>query len=359
MEAGIARILDANRNRATEALRVLEDYCRFDLGDRDLSDRSKQARHELADAFGVDLSNLIVRSRDVDSDVGRQLDAPTEYTRSGAADVAGAAAKRAAQALRVVEEYVKTVDADRARRFERLRYAVYEIERAAVMCAQARDRLSRIRLYVIVTESVCSGPWLETAERAIEGGADAVQLREKSIRDRELLRRTKELARVCRDSDVLFVLNDRPDIARLARADGVHVGQDDVSVPEARRIVGPESLVGVSTHTLDQARTALQASPDYIAVGPMFPSGTKPQEDIAGPELVRAMRSETGLPIVAIGGIDAGNVARVIEAGANCACVCSAIISQSDVAGAATGLIRAIEQALGAGGRLGGRSDGA
>jgi thiamine-phosphate pyrophosphorylase len=357
MESAVARILDVNRNRATEALRVLEDYCRFDLDDPALSVRVKQLRHDLSEAIGPELSALIVRSRNIEGDVGRRLQSSGEYERGGASGVAAAAARRATEAVRALEEYSKTVDADRARRFEDIRYRAYEIERAALIRGQARDRLRRIKLYVIVTESFCSGHWFETAERAIRGGVDAVQLREKNLPDGELLARAKELTGLCRDNNVLFILNDRPDLARLARADGVHVGQDDVSAQDARWILEPGALVGVSTHTLEQARAASRASPDYIAVGPMFPSETKPQDHIAGPEFVRAVRAETSLPLVAIGGITPGNVAPVLKAGADCACVCSAVISQPDVAAAASDLKSRIERLLYSGSRQGERND--
>ncbi len=357
MESAVARILDANRNRATEALRVLEDYCRFDLDDPALSGWVKQLRHDLSETIGPEMSALIVRSRNIEGDVGRDLQSSGEYERAGTSGVAAAAARRATEAVRALEEYSKTVDVERARRFEGIRYRVYEIERAALIRGQARDRLRGVRLYVIVTEWLCSGPWFEIAEHAVGGGVDAIQLREKDLPDAELLSRARKLTGLCRDNNVLFFLNDRPDLARLARADGVHVGQDDVSAQDARSILDPGALVGVSTHTLGQARAAAGASPDYIAVGPMFPSKTKPQDHIAGPELVRAVRADTSLPLVAIGGITPANVANVFEAGADCACICSAVISQPDVATAVSDLKSRIERLVDSGSRQGERND--
>src|SRR5690606_20385257 len=128
---------------------------------------------------------------------------------------------------------------------------------------------------------------------------------------------------------VLFILNDRPDLARLVGADGVHLGQDDLPVKEARRILGPDALVGVSTHDLDQLRQAILDGASYVGVGPSFPSGTKDFAELAGLDYVRAAHAETSLPMFAIGGIHEGNIAEVVTAGARRVAV-SAAISQAD-----------------------------
>ncbi len=135
--------------------------------------------------------------------------------------------------------------------------------------------------------------------------------------------------------NVLLALNDRADLARLVHADIVHVGQDDLSVQEARRIGGAGLLVGKSTHTLEQFAAALVEDADYLAVGPMFPSDTKPQEHIAGPPTLAAARPRTALPLVAIGGITTDNAAQVVAAGASAIAVCTAVISASDPEAAA------------------------
>jgi len=125
----------------------------------------------------------------------------------------------------------------------------------------------------------------------------------------------------------------------LSDADGVHLGQTDLPVSEARRILGPGRLVGLSTHTPEQVKTGIEAEPDYIAVGPMYPSPTKPQDHVPGPELLRLARSCTQRPVVAIGGITADRVPVLVQAGARCICVCSAVIGADDVAAAARRLV--------------------
>ncbi len=138
-------------------------------------------------------------------------------------------------------------------------------------------------------------------------------------------------------------MNDRPDLAALASADGVHLGQEELSVKDARSIVGPQALVGVSTHSLEQARSAVIDGADYIGVGPTFPSGTKPFDEFPGVDLLRAVAAEIRLPAFAIGGIDATNVGQVLEAGFTRIAVAGAITTAEDVGQAAEELLAKIE----------------
>src|SRR5207248_117972 len=138
------------------------------------------------------------------------------------------------------------------------------------------------RLYVLLSGETCAAALDWTIAEAAAGGAHVIQLREKGLRDRELLARARQVRRWTRQAGVLFILNDRPDLARLCEADGVHLGQDDLPVKEARRVLGPDALVGVSTHTIEQVRQAVLNGASYIGVGPCFPSRTKTFEDLAG-----------------------------------------------------------------------------
>lgn len=324
------RILDANLNRAREALRVMEEFARFVLDDATLTAEIKQTRHDLAAAIPATIDAGAIHRREIETDVGREIGTTSEYARTEARSVAIAAGKRLSEALRVIEEYGKTIDPAFAARVEQIRYRGYELERRLAITTTARDRFDHVRLYVLITESLCRRDWFETAQAAIDGGADCLQLREKNLADRELLDRAKRLASLCRERGALFVVNDRPDIAALANADGVHLGQDDLSVAAARRILPTSAIVGVSTHTIEQVQAAIAQAPDYVAVGPMFPSGTKPQDHIAGPRTLAAARSLTGLPLAAIGGIDATNAAQVLSAAPCALCVSSTVLADAD-----------------------------
>ena len=200
-------------------------------------------------------------------------------------------------------------------------------------------RLAEAGLYVVLSEALCSGPWLDVAAAALEGGARCLQLREKALDDGELLRRARRLRQLTREHDALLIVNDRPDVARLAEADGVHLGLHDLPIADARRIAGGRLLIGRSTHTPQQLDAALTEQADYVAVGPMFSTATKPHEPVAGTELLAEAARRADVPIVAIGGITPANVGAVRSAGRCLVCVCSAVISSPDPAGAVRALL--------------------
>lgn len=337
------RILDANLNRAREALRVVEEFARFALEDPALSAAAKELRHDLVAAVPPAIAGWLARGRDTAADVGRTIQTPTEYQRNSTAAVATASAARLAEALRSLEEYGKTIDEDFAQSIERLRYRAYDWEQRLTLTLRARERFGQAKLYVILTESLCANEWHSTAEAALDGGADVLQLREKNLPDAEHLARATRLANLCRERGRLFIVNDRPDIAVMSRAHGVHLGQEDLPASLVRRTMPGDLLIGVSTHTAAQIDAAIAQAPDYIAVGPMFDSPTKPQAHVAGPQTLAAARAKTSLPLVAIGGINLTNVREVLATANGCVCVCSSVIGQEDVREAAAALRRAID----------------
>lgn len=327
------RILDANMNRAREALRVVEDYARFALDDAELCQRLKDLRHALAFATRLHSPEAIL-ARDTPGDVGKQISTPSERHRGGLADVVIAAGKRLGEAIRAIEELLKLEDVDGALAVERMRYALYEIERRIALTLRPRRAFARVRLYVIITEAACRADWLSTAEQAISGGADVVQLREPELADNELLARARRLRELCRAARTLLVVNDRPDVAMLCGADGVHVGQRDLPAESVRRVIGARMLLGVSTHNLEQVKLARLAGADYVGVGPVFVSETKPRPEMAsalpGLEFARSAARLDILPTVAVAGITVQNAARVWETGVSAIAVASAVtMSQS------------------------------
>jgi thiamine-phosphate pyrophosphorylase len=337
-----ARIFDANANRAREGLRAAEDYCRFALDDAFISGQLKRLRHDLAEAL-ADLSpDLLLQARETLRDVGTEISTDTEQKRYSLLAVAQANLKRAQEALRTLEEFGKLRSVHSASALEQLRYRTYTLEKAIVLGATARQRLGDARLYVLLSGASCAAALDWTIAEAAAGGARVVQLREKDIPDRQLLERARQVRRWTRAAGVLFVLNDRPDIARLAEADGVHLGQDDLPVKEARRILGPDALIGVSTHDVEQVRQAVLDGASYIGVGPVFPSGTKTFNELAGPAFVRQAMAETSLPAFAIGGINAETIDQVAAAGARRVAVGQAVAQADDPRSAAARLLSAL-----------------
>ena len=207
-------------------------------------------------------------------------------------------------------------------------------------------RLVLPRLYVILDATLLTIPETECARQLAEAGVRLLQYRHKSASSRELLESAKRLSTLLMPQGVTFIVNDRADVAWLAGASGVHVGQEDLGVEAARSLVGPERLVGVSTHSREQFDHAAATSADYIAVGPIFSTSTKENPDpVVGTEFVRQVRPQTDKPIVAIGGITLERAAEVILAGANSVAVVSDILRAPDPGARARRYIELLEAA--------------
>ena len=201
-------------------------------------------------------------------------------------------------------------------------------------------------LYVILDRQASAGRRLdELLDAVLAGGCRLVQLREKTMPPAGLLPLAHALRRRCREAGALFIVNDRVDLALAVEADGAHVGQDDLPAREARRLLPPPMILGVSTHNPDQARRARDDGADYVAVGSMFPTESRIGFDLVGPELVRRVRADIPVPLVAIGGITRDNLSQVIEAGADAVAVISAIGNARDPAAAVRGFLETIRSA--------------
>ena len=329
------RVMDASANRAREGLRVVEDIARFVLDDSHLTGLLKQLRHDLATALKPLDGGRFVAARDTTSDVGTTVTTEQEHQRGSLRDVLEANLGRVQESLRTLEELakLKTTGPDTpspASHFERARYDLYTLHKALATTLEAKRRLDGHHLYLLAGESSCQGGIGPAVRGAVAGGVGVVQLREKTLEDAALLDLARRVRRWTRDGGSLFVMNDRPDLAVLADADGVHVGQQELDVRSVRRIVGPNRLVGVSTHSIQQARQAVLDGADYLGVGPVFPSQTKSFDSYAGLAFVRAVAQEITLPWYAIGGISAENLAEVAEAGATRVAVGAAICAADD-----------------------------
>jgi thiamine-phosphate pyrophosphorylase len=192
-------------------------------------------------------------------------------------------------------------------------------------------RLVLPRLYVILDSALLTVPAQDCAQELADAGVRVLQFRGKTEHALNLLNTSRKLASLLIPMGVTFIVNDRPGIAIMAEASGVHVGQEDLDVETTRGLVGSEKLIGVSTHNLEQFREAAATSADYIAVGPVFTTSSKANPDpVIGTEFIRRMRDLSDKPIVAIGGIALENAASVIEAGADCVAVISDILRAPD-----------------------------
>ena len=330
------RLYDANLNRASEGLRVAEDVCRFHLDLPGLATELKELRHQLlAVPPGAGLSREdLLRARDIEGDVGR--DSATPESSSEPVDLTETAyrnLRRGAEAIRVLEE-VSRSQGGAPGALQELRYRVYSIEKAMLslvdVTARRGELLEAARVCLLVTAEACRGGELTAVVRScIDAGAGMIQLREKDLDDSELLESARVLREICSAGGALFVVNDRPDIALLSHADGVHLGQEDLSLSQARRIVGDNVLIGRSTHSLEQAREAAREGADYLGAGPVFETSTKDAGPLLGVDGLGAILEGVSLPVFAIGGLTGSNVSLVREAGGERIAVCSAVLDSS------------------------------
>jgi thiamine-phosphate pyrophosphorylase len=311
----IPRVIDSNCNRLAEALRVMEDLSRFMLNDRELSAALKQMRHECrswADRFPA---GWLTAHRDAGNDVGTATSTLSEQTRNGSWDIAVAAGNRAAEALRSIEECAKTIEGDLARECEAMRYRLYDLD-AKLRRSLSPGQPRQWAVCVLLTESACQLDWWTTACEVVRAGAECIQLREKDLPDRVLIDRARRLIDMARPHGCSVIVNDRIDVALAADADGVHLGQDDLPLADARRCAGNDLLIGISTHGLEEADAAVQSGADYCGIGSMFTGNTRPELEPAGPErLVEFLDHHPDAAHLAIGGITPGRTRVLAEAG--------------------------------------------
>jgi thiamine-phosphate pyrophosphorylase len=336
--------MDANANRAREATRVMEDAARFLLDDAKLSGKLKNLRHDLAAALAklAPLTGGLEIHRDTPRDVGTSISTAGERSRGSARDVVVAAGKRLSEAMRCLEEYGKAYSAAAAQQLETLRYRGYELEK------QLHEKLGAIRgrqwrLCVIITGSLCEHQnWFDVARAAVDAGADCIQLREKHLSDRHLLARIDRLTNEEVQRRFSVIVNDRPDIAVVGEADGVHLGADDLPAKRVRRLLGPERIIGISTHSLAEARRAVVGGADYCGVGAIFPTTTKPRRPSGLAYLRQFVAKYPHMPHLAIGGITPDNVSQVMDAGAKGIAVSSIVCGARKPATTVRKLLRAM-----------------
>jgi thiamine-phosphate pyrophosphorylase len=352
-------MIDANLNRSSEGLRVLEDVARFLLNDAELSQRLRTLRHDLARET-KSLSAELLSHRDSEHDVGhpypippgeRELNIKTTPLQ-GLLDLVTANAKRVAESLRVVEELAKLPELSsmlNSASFEQSRFTLYTLERDLISRISRRDKVARISgLYVILDRQFLAGrDELDIAGQIIEGGAMVIQLRDKQSKKGKLLLVAQKLKELCSQAGVLFIINDYLDLAMAVDADGLHIGQEDLPLPVVRRELPIDKIVGCSVTTLVQATKAQNEGADYIAVGSIFPTTTKKEATVVGVDILKELKRIVSTPLVAIGGINQNNVGKVVAAGADAVAVISAVLGEKDVRGAVQKLVAKMDLAKG------------
>ncbi len=356
-EQSVFRILDANLDRAREGLRILEEWCRFGLNDESATAQFKHLRQSVAQWH----TPAIRLARDTPGDLGTALTHPQEATRSSLTEVLQVNFARTQEALRVLEEYGKLHSVEMAAACKQMRYQLYTLDSQILGPLLAAldppgkanknrstgfqhryQKLLKARTY-LVTSPVPN--FLGQIESALKGGIAIVQYREKTADDEARLAMAQEMRSLCHRYGALFIVNDRVDIAAAADADGVHLGQQDLPMDIARKILGPDKLVGRSTTNPAELKRALDEGADYIGVGPVHETPTKPGKAAAGNEYVRYAAQHATMPWFTIGGLNDENLGPTLAAGATRVAVVRALMAAEDPSEIARSLVQQTQQA--------------
>lgn len=333
MDKKVFRIIDSNRNRCAEGLRVLEDIARMILNNATLSSKLKEIRHGIIENLSA-INISLISQRDTDRDVGSVLEPITQYNELSS--IIQANAKRVEEGLRVIEEITKLPDFSQvlgSNVFKQYRFDVYKLEQDLISEIQRINKTNLIKgVYAILDTGILkSKDIINTAQQIINGGASIIQLRDKSTATRELIAIAADLQHLCHHNNVLFIINDFLDIALASNADGLHLGQSDIPINIARKELPIDRIIGCSVQTMEQARKAVEEGADYIAAGSIFPTNTKEDIIVIGLDLLKQLKSEFDIPLVAIGGIKLDNAEQVINSGADALAVITAILNSNNI----------------------------
>ncbi len=342
----ILRIIDANLNRIGEGLRLLEDIARLILNNTFLTQQLKTMRHEIIRG-SWSFHQELLQSRNAAGDIGIDIEAPGEEKQRELPIVIVANSRRVQESLRIMEELAKTpgtVPELDSEKFKQARFNLYTIEQTLLSKLLRQDKIKHLAgLYAIIDSQVLKerSP-TEVTSQVIRGGAKTIQLRDKLRSKKELLPIAHQLRNLCAEHNVLFIVNDYLDLALATDADGLHLGQNDLPIREARKLLPIDKILGCSTTTIEQAITAEAEGADYIAVGSIYPTTSKETARVVGLERLRQIRQAVTLPLVAIGGINRDNTAEVMAAGASSVAMISTILQAEDPEEAARQIVASL-----------------
>lgn len=346
------RMVDANFNRACEGLRVCEDYARLCRGDRALAAACRELRHRVR-ALAASVAAPCLAGRDAAGDVGRKISAAsTADRRADGRDLVEANCKRVQEALRAAEEALKLVGRyPLAKQAEACRFESYTLEKALMERLAGRAEFLRdIGLYGITAEKFSGGrDNVQVVSQMLDAGIRVIQYREKEKSGKEKYAQCVRLREMTANAGARFLIDDDIALALACGADGVHIGQDDMPVEQARALMG-DRIIGLSTHSPEQAQDAVRRGADYIGVGPLFETHTKTDVCAAvGLEYLDYVAAHIPLPFVAIGGIKEHNIEQVARRGAGCICLVTDVVGAADIPAKVRALHAKIDAAKAAG----------
>ena len=343
----IYRIIDANANRAREGLRVVEEVIRFVLEEPDLTSRLKGIRHDITRTLRTFPNGDLLSARNSEEDVGRRAYHEEEGKRTGYEEIVRVNMRRTEEAIRALEEFSKVIDSKLGENFKDVRFQLYSLEKEIgrkTGASEKRKAISDWKLYVILDRDLIGNrDPVDAARAAASAGAKVIQWRDKEGSAREAVKAVSQLKKDKSLQNIKVIINDRVDLAMASGADGVHLGQEDLPIAEARKLLREEKIIGVSTHNVEEAIQAEKEGADYISLGPIFVTQTKKDAEAPlGVKKISQVKKSVKLPLIAIGGISEANIGEVKAAGADAVAVASAILKTEDITKATKTLLTKI-----------------
>ena len=322
----ILQIIDANLDRAREGLRVLEDWARFGLGRNDFVKRIKNFRQIL----GKNHLKVYKQSRNYIEDECKGLTHQEQSKRKSPDQIISSNAGRVQEALRVIEEFSRLHNQELSKIAAEIRYEIYTLEIELLSFSKfkkSEEILKENDLYVITDQKE---NLLEIIEAILIAGVKIIQHRFKKGTDKDHLEEAIEIKNLCKKYNSLFIINDRVDIALASNADGIHLGQDDLDLKTARKLLGNSKIIGVSANNEIDISNALKEGCDYIGIGPVFETATKKNKKPIGIERIKTLTKDLNIPWFAIGGIKANNISYLKSNGFKKVALVSQLMNSED-----------------------------
>ena len=325
-DSNIYQIIDANLDRAREGLRVLEDWARFGLGKEDFVIRIKNFRQIL----GKNHLEIYKKSRNFIEDPCKGLTHVEQINKKSSEKIIIANSARIQESLRVIEEFSLIHNNELSKIASEIRYEIYTLE-IELLNFNYRKRANLIinenNLYAITDQKENLLPLIE---KILSGGVKIIQYRFKSGNDKLNLKEAIKIRCLCKKYNSLFIVNDRVDLAIASDADGVHLGQDDMDIITARKLIGNSKIIGISANNLTDINTAIKNGCDYIGIGPVFKTLTKKNKESLGVDKIKALTKELEIPWFAIGGINKSNISLLRKHGIRKVAIVSGLFNSED-----------------------------
>jgi len=330
------RILDANLNRVSEGIRVIEDVFRFEYENDTMTDSLRHIRHRVRNTAQI-LSSQLLTHRQSDHDPGLDISMRSGLDqRKQHGDILHANFKRVQEGLRSIEEALKSMKKyNVAKQYEQIRFQVYAIEKHCYLTTAGKSKkgFPSTDIYCLTAESLSRGRSnIEIVDKMIQAGIQIIQYREKDKPFGEKYQECLKIRELTQANGVTFIVNDHVDLALMTQADGVHIGQTDYPVEAVRALTGDDFIIGVSTHAPEEAMRAQEAGADYIGVGPIYSTQTKKDVcDPVGHTYLEFAVKNIKIPFVTIGGIKEHNIHEVVRLGATCVGIVSEITDAENI----------------------------